>query len=179
MGVLFLFYDVWRQRICSEWVCNVLEVGFRLQFRDSPPMMGAPSAFVGKGSSVKHSALWPLIQSMQQNNVVEVVCDTTSPECYTHLFLEIPLFTMESAESIRLSLPRDAGVTSIVLVDTYFHIHPQRLLKMSSISDSGHHIPIPGTGVWHFSSTLGIHQDYDRVQNAGTCDGHQSLSVPG
>jgi hypothetical protein len=29
---------------------------------------------------------------------------------------------MESAESIRRSLPRDAWVTSIDLVDTYFHI---------------------------------------------------------
>ena len=36
--------------------------------------------------------------------------------------LEIPHFTMESAESIRRSLPRDAWVTSIDLVDTYFHI---------------------------------------------------------
>ena len=55
------------------------------------------------------------------------------------------------------------------------HTHPQRLPKMSSISD---HIPIPVTAVWPFSSTLGIHQD-DRNQNAGTRDGHQSLSVPG
>ena len=68
------------------------------------------------------TALWSLILSMQQNNVVEVVCDATSPGCYSHLFLEIPHFTMESAESIRRSLPRDAWVTSIDLVDTYFHI---------------------------------------------------------
>ena len=59
------------------------------------------------------------------------------------------------------------------------HTHPQRLPKMSSISDSGHHIPIPGTAVWSFSSTLGINQDFDRDQNAGTRDRHQSLSVPG
>ena len=59
------------------------------------------------------------------------------------------------------------------------HTHPQRLSKISSISDSGHHIPIPGTTVWPFSSTLGIYKDYDRYQNAGTRDGHQSLSVPG
>ena len=44
------------------------------------------------------------------------------------------------------------------------HTHPHRLPKMSSISDSGHHIPIPGTVVWPFSSTLGILQDYDRDQ---------------
>ena len=37
-------------------------------------------------------------------------------------FLEIPHFTVESAESIRRSLLRDAWVTSIDLVDAYFHI---------------------------------------------------------
>ena len=68
---------------------------------ECPPMTGAPSAFVDKGSIVKRTALRSLIQSMQQNNVVEVVCDTTSPGCYSHLFLEIPHFTMETAESIR------------------------------------------------------------------------------
>ena len=31
-------------------------------------------------------------------------------------------------------------------------------------TDSGHYIPIPGTAVWPFSSTLGILQDYDRDQ---------------
>ena len=50
----------------------------------------------------------------------------------------------------------------------YFHIP-----RISSISDSGHHIPIPGTAIWPLPSTLGIHQDYDRDQNAGTRDGHQ------
>ena len=94
------------------------EVGFRLRFRET----GAPSAFVDKGSIVTHTALRSLIQSMQQYNVVGVVCDTTSPVCYSHLFLEIPHFTMESAESIRRFLPRDARVTSIDLVGTYFHI---------------------------------------------------------
>ena len=29
---LSLFYDVWRRRRCSKWMCDVLEVGFRLQF---------------------------------------------------------------------------------------------------------------------------------------------------
>ena len=108
-----------------------------------PPLTGAPSAFVDKGSIMKRPSLRSLIQSMQQNNVVEVVCDTTSPGCYSHLFLvpkksggwrpdidlsflnsflEIPHFTMESAESIQRSLPRDAWVTSIDLVDAYFHI---------------------------------------------------------
>ena len=115
VGTLYLFCDVWRRRRCSEWVCNVLEVGFRLRFRECPPLTGAPSAFVDKGSIRKRTVLRSLIQSMQQNNVLEVVCDTTSPGCYSHLFLEIPHFTMESVESIRRSLPRDAWVTSINL----------------------------------------------------------------
>ena len=89
-----------------------------------------------------HTAPRSLIQSMQQN-IVEVVCDTTSPGFYSHLFLvpkksggwrpvidlsflnsvlEIPHFTMESAESIQRSLPQDAWVTSIDPVDAYFHI---------------------------------------------------------
>ena len=55
------------------------------------------------------------------------------------------------------------------------------LPRDSSLYDGegGHHIPIPGTAVWPFSSTLGIHQGYEGDQNAGTRDGHQSLSVPG
>ena len=75
--------------------------------------------------------------------------------------------------SIRRSLPRDAWVTCGYLFPL---THPQRVPKISSISESGHHIPIPGTAVWPFSSTLGIHQDYDRDQNTGTRDGHQCLS---
>ena len=58
------------------------------------------------------------------------------------------------------------------------HTHPHRLPKMSSISDSGHYITIPGTVVWPFSSTLGILQDYDRDQNAGTCNGHHVSGQP-
>ena len=57
--------------------------------------------------------------------------------------------------------PLRAWVTSI---DANFHIPT----KMSSISDSGRHIPIPGSTVWPFSRTFGIHQDYDRDQNADT-----------
>ena len=86
---------------------------------------------------------------------------STAP--FSHLFLKIPHFMMESAEVFG-----DLSFETLILSS-----------KMSSISDSGHHIPIPGTAVWPFSSTLGIHQDYDRDQNAGKRDGHQSLSVPG
>ena len=116
---------------------------FPSSLRECPPLTGAPSAFVDKGSIRKRTVLQSLIQSMQQNNVVEVVRDTTSPGCYCHLFLvpkksggwrpvidlsflnsflEIPHFTMESAESIQRSLPRGTWVTSIDLVDAFFHI---------------------------------------------------------
>ena len=126
---------------------------------------------------MKRTSLRSLIQSMQPNNVVEVVCDTTSPGCYSHLFLEIPHFTMESAEAFGdLSLETPGSLPSILWIPIS---HPQRLPKMSLSSDLGHHIPIPGTAVRPFSSTLAIQQDYDKDQNAGKRDGHQSLSVPG
>ena len=75
------------------------------------PKMGASSACVDKGSIMKRTMLRSLIQSMQQNNVVEVVRDTTShlpgvPKksvvdlSFLNSFLEIPHFMMESAESI-------------------------------------------------------------------------------
>ena len=51
------------------------------------PMTGASFAFVDKGSSMKRTALRSLIQSMQQNNVVEVVRDTATSGFYCHLFL--------------------------------------------------------------------------------------------
>ena len=43
---LALFCDVWRQRKCSKLVCSVVEVGFRLRFRDghaSPSMKRCPA----------------------------------------------------------------------------------------------------------------------------------------
>ena len=85
---------------------------------------------------MKRTALRSLIQSMQQNNVVEVVCDIASPGFYSHLFLvpkksggwrpvinlsflnlflKIPHFT-------RVQKAFDAWVTSIDHVDAYFHI---------------------------------------------------------
>ena len=83
---------------------------------ECPPKMGASSACVDKGSIMKRTMLRSLIQSMQQNNVVEVVRDTTShlpgvPKksggwrpvvdlSFHNSFLEIPHFMMESAESI-------------------------------------------------------------------------------
>ena len=122
VGTLSLFYVVWRQRRCSEWVCNVLEVGFRLRFRECPPWLLPHLRLLTRDLrwSAQPSCRW--YSPCNKKYVVEVVCDTTSPGCYSQLFLEIPHFTMENAESIRRSLPRDAWVTSIDLVDTYFHI---------------------------------------------------------
>ena len=84
------------------------------------------------------SALWSLIQSMQQYNVVGVVRDITSPGCYSHLFLvpkksggwrpvidhsflnsfvEIPHFTIENVD-------RSCGYL-------FPHTHSQRLPNIS------------------------------------------------
>ena len=95
---------------------------FPSSVRECPPHDGCPICVCRQGLYREaHSP--PITNTVHAtNNVVEVVCDTTSPWCFSHLFLEIPHFTMESAKSIRRSLPRDAWVTSVDLVDTYFHI---------------------------------------------------------
>jgi len=81
-----LFYHVWRRRICSKWMCNVLEVSFRLQFR-VPSHEWCLICVCSQG--LYHEAHSPpiLIQSMQLNYVVEVVSDTAIPGFYCHLFL--------------------------------------------------------------------------------------------
>ena len=183
----------------SGWALgNVLEVGFRIRFRECHPLTDTPSAFVDKGSIMKRTTLRSLIQSIQQNNLVEVVRDTTSPGCYSHQSKEVRRLETSQRSLISQLLPRDSslhdgecGKHSTISPSRslgHFHrscgclfpyIHPQRLPKISSISDSGQNIPIPGTAVWAFSRNLDIHQDYDRDHNAGTCDGHQSRSVLG
>ena len=105
-------------------------------FCSESSMAGAPSAFVDKNSIMKHSALRSLIQSMQQNNVVEVVCDTISPGCYSHLFLEIPHFTMESegGKHSAISPSRRLGHFHRSCGYLFPHTHPQRL----PYTNSGH-----------------------------------------
>ena len=110
-------------------------------------MTRALSHFVNKGPNVKTQALRTLVQTMLINGTIELVHDTSAPGFYSRLFLapqksegwrplidlsslnaflELLHFTMETAESIRQSLPRDAWVTSIDLVDAYFYISIHR-----------------------------------------------------
>ena len=143
------------------------------------PMTASPSAFVDKGSTVKRTALLSLIQSMQQKvrcrgslrHYISRVLQSTLPR-------DSPLHDGECGKHSTISPSRRLGHFHRSCGYLFPHTHPPRLPKMSSISDSEHHIPIPGTVVSPFSSTLGMFQDYDRDENAGTRDGHQSLSVP-
>ena len=178
VGTLSLFCDVWRRRRCSKWVCNVLEVGFRLRFCVSPHD-GCPICICRQGLYREvHSP--PVTDTVHAtNNVVEVVCDTTSPGFNSHLFLEIPHFTVESAESIRRSLPRDAWVTSIDIVDNYFNIPIHRGYQKCLRFRLG--TPYTNSGHCHlaFLQHLGYSPRLWQRSNAGTRNGHQSLSVPG
>ena len=79
------------------------------------PMTGALSAFLGKGYIVKRTALRALIQSMQQR------CRGSLRHYISrvlqYLFLEIPHFTMESAERFGdFSLETLGSVTSILCI---------------------------------------------------------------
>ena len=84
-----------------------------------------PFTICGQGPPLKRKALSPLVHKMWRNEAIEIVRDASSPDFYSRLFntfLEIPHFKMETAESIRRSLPREAWVTSIDLINAYFHI---------------------------------------------------------
>ena len=84
-----------------------------------------PFTICGQGPPLKRKALSPLVHNMWRNEAIEIVRDASSPGFYSRLFntfFEIPHFKMETAESIRRSLPREAWVTSIDLINAYFHI---------------------------------------------------------
>ena len=175
----------------QEWVCKVLAVSFCQRFRECPPMMGASSAFVDKGSIMNHTALRSLTQLMQPNNVIEVVRYTASLPCPKETWKmetghrppisqllprDSPLHDVECGTHSAISTFRRLGLFHLSPGCLFPHTHRQGLPKMSSISDSGHHITVHSIAV--FSSTLGPHQYYDRDTHAGTGDGHQSLSLP-
>ena len=118
---------------------------------------------------------------------IELVHNTTAAGFYSHLvlvpkkserwrpminllslsaFLEIPHFMVETAENIQRSLPQEAWVTSIDLVDAYFYIPIHR-------------------GYWKFLRShirdaiyqLGFHQGYEGNQSIGAWHRHPPVSI--
>ena len=82
---LSLFCDAWRRRKCNDWVCNVLEVGFRLQFQECP-LDEYPICVCRQGLYQEvHNP--PVTDTVHATKCCRGIRDTTSPGCYSHLFL--------------------------------------------------------------------------------------------
>ena len=145
-GILLHFAHVWAEDDCLPWVVKVLAEGYRLKFRLVPPLTRQPPLF-GRLQSPKREARLDLVRAMLEKEVIEPVQDVSSPGFYSLLFLvpkvtggwrpvidlstlnrylDIPTFSMETAERIRACLQLGAWVTSLDLKDAYFHIpvHP-------------------------------------------------------
>ena len=125
--------------------------------------------FVDKGPIVKRQAFRTLVQTMLINGTIELVHNTSAPGSSAkksggwrpvidlsslNALLELPHFTMETAESIRRS---PAGRL----------VHTNR----SGGCILPHPNPLP--------NTMGFHQGYDGGQSVCAWHGHQPMSVPG
>ena len=140
------------------------------------PIVTRPS-FVDKGSIVKRAALRSLIQLMQQR------C-RGSLRHYISRVLQSPLPTDSplhdgDCRSIQRSLPRDAWVTYIDLVDTYFHIPIHRDYRKCIWFQTRDTICQFRSLLFGLLQHLRYSPRLWQRSNAGTRDGHQSLSVPG
>ena len=179
---LSLFCDTWRQKGCNAWVCNVLEFGFRLCFREKPPMTRGPVTLCGQGSHCEETSS-PDISSDnadKQGNRTgtrhlssgvlqsSVPCppkvrrmETGDRPLVTQYLLGASTLHDEDnreypavAPSGRLGHINRSGRCILP------HPNPPRLQKVSSLSDSRCHLPVQGTTIWPLPSTMGFHQSY-------------------
>ena len=143
------FWTVWRDLGASPWSVLVLRKGFAFRFKHLPPLSPVPLPFRLPVSQTRLVELDSQIAKMISKQAVEPA-DPRSPGFYSRIFvvpkatggwrpvidlsalnrfLVIPKFSMETAESIRLSMPQGAWVVSLDLKDAYFHIPVRKGLR--------------------------------------------------
>ena len=141
------FWRVWEERGASPWVVSVLKEGYNLEFQKEPPLTRVPNVESSYKDPTKQRILEEEIAALVQKNALEEVRDTNTQGFYARMFLvtkktgdwrpiidlsvlntflDTQTFKMESAESIRASLPQGWWTFSIDLKDAYFHVpvHP-------------------------------------------------------
>ena len=137
---------MWEKRGASPWIVSVLREGYQLEFTSLPLLSRSPTVLT-EGSRTKEEILDQQFQTLLDKNALEPVLNPASPGFYSRIFV-VPKasggwrpvidlsvlnqylvkkpFRMETAETIRSSLPRGAWAVSLDLQDAYFHvpIHP-------------------------------------------------------
>ena len=139
------FWLQWQRLGASPWIVSILRKGFKLKFREAPPLSSSPIPFFPPGNLLRRESLEAELSELVTKEAVEPA--PRGPGFYSRIFvvpkssggwrpvidlsalnryLVIPSFSMETAESIRSALPVASWVASLDLKDAYFHIpiHP-------------------------------------------------------
>ena len=142
------YWQVWAKNHADPTVVSLLRHGYRLDFKFLPKLSKIPLILSEYHNKNKDGALHKAVQAMLLKKAITRVRKPTTLGYYSRLFLvpkpmkrwrpvidlsmlnshlNVPTFTMETAESIRKSIRKGEWVTSIDLTDAYFHvpIHPQ------------------------------------------------------
>jgi hypothetical protein len=148
-GRLSAFWEEWLRLGASPYVVRLLQEGYRLEFVERPNLTIFPVETSVPASREKFQNMQLLIHELLGKQAVERVRQPGSPGFYNRIFLvpkkekgvwrlildlsilnkflTVETFKMETAESIRHSLRQDDWVTSLDLLDAYYHvlIHPR------------------------------------------------------
>lgn len=138
---LLNFVEAWSIMTRDSWALSILRKGYRIPFAKEPPLSPVPVQF--PVSLKQLDSIREEVQILLEKKAVEVVRDTSSPGFYSRIFLvrkkngknrliidlsplnkmmKVDHFHMETAASIRKSIPPGSWAVSIDLSDAYLHI---------------------------------------------------------
>ena len=142
-GRLRQFFPEWERLGSHRLITGLIRNGYKLPFRERPNLSRVPCIVSSYTGFDKQNTVWTSIQDLLQKGAIEVVHTPDSLGFYSRLFLvpnpgnrwrpvidlsalnkflAIPIFKMETLESIRASLRKGEWVTSIDLTDAYLHV---------------------------------------------------------
>ena len=157
-GCLALRWRQWQAAGAVPWVVTVLQDGYRVPFKDSPPPLSrTPISFpTYRAGSPRAQALRQEVEAMLAKGALEIALDL-GPGFYSRLFLvekasggwgpvidlshlsefvQLIPFKMETVASLLLSVREGDFLASLDLKDAYFQIpiHPssRKLLRFTS-----------------------------------------------
>ena len=157
-GCLSLRWRRWQAIGAESWVVTVLQDGYRVPFKDSPPPLSrTPVSFpTYRAGSPRAQALRQEVEAMLAKGALEIARDP-DPSFYSRLFLvekasggwrplidlshlndfvQLTLFKMETVTSVLLSVREGDFLASLDLKDAYFqipiHRSSRKLLRFTS-----------------------------------------------
>jgi hypothetical protein len=142
-GCLANFLPAWKNIGADQWTLDVLRQGYAPTFKSTPTLTRVWKPYESARTSQQQQVLQEHVDALILKNAIERVRDTKSLGFYSHIFLvkkkngtwrpvinlhqlnlclEIPTFTMESANKIATTITQNEWATSLDLTDGYFHV---------------------------------------------------------